>query len=59
MTHKKTFKHENGFQAKGELVYKSKQTFKIKVKRNFFCADRITNFDKPIFNQSSFTQNFC
>ena len=40
----------------GELVSKSKQTFKTIVKKNFFCEDRITNFGKPILNQSPFTQ---
>jgi len=29
---------------------------KPKFKKNFFSMDRITNFDKPILNQSPFTQ---
>ena len=41
----------------GELVSKTNQTLKTRVKRkNFFCSDRITKFDKSILNQSSFTQ---
>jgi len=41
----------------GELVSKSNQTFKIRVKKNSFSRIVSQTFDEPIFNQTPFTQN--
>jgi len=41
----------------GELVSKSKQTFKTRVKQTSFLRIISQTFDKSIFNQSPFKQN--